>query len=52
MRKMFDVGLGELLIIAFVAAVILGPTRCIKIFREAGKWLKKIETEWKTLKTD
>jgi sec-independent protein translocase protein TatB len=47
---MFDVGLGELLVITFLAIVILGPKRCVEVFREAGKWLKKLEAFWNDAK--
>jgi len=43
---MFDIGLGELAIIAFVALIFLGPGRCTRLFGKAGRWLKKIEAEW------
>jgi Sec-independent protein translocase protein TatA len=44
------VGLGELLVIALVAVVVLGPKRCADVFREVGKLLKKIEAEWNDAK--
>ena len=47
---MLDIGFGELLVVVLVAIVMLGPDRCIKLFREAGKVWKRIETQWKDVK--
>lgn len=47
---MFDVGLGEFLLIVLVAVVILGPQRSAGVFRELGKWFRKLEAEWNDAK--
>lgn len=49
---MFDIGLGELLVIGLVAVFFLGPERSKKLFAEVGKWLKKIEAEWTAAKKE
>ncbi|MEE8321482.1 MAG: Sec-independent protein translocase protein TatB [Gammaproteobacteria bacterium] len=38
---MFDIGFWELIIIAIVALIIVGPERLPSFAREAGKWLGK-----------
>lgn len=43
---MFDVGLGELIVILFLATVLLGPERCVKLAKDLGAWIKKIEANW------
>ncbi|OGI48952.1 MAG: twin arginine-targeting protein translocase TatB [Candidatus Muproteobacteria bacterium RBG_16_65_34] len=39
---MFDVGLSELLLIAVVALIVLGPKRLPEVARAAGRWLARI----------
>lgn len=43
---MFDIGLGELLMIGLVAVLFLGHERSKKLFTEFGGWLKRIEALW------
>jgi len=38
---MFDIGFWELIIIAVVALIIVGPEKLPSFAREAGKWLGK-----------
>ena len=38
---MFDIGFWELIIIAIVALIIIGPERLPSFAREAGKWFGK-----------
>ncbi len=49
---MFDIGLGELLIVGLVAFLFLGPERLKKFFSELGGWLKKIEAQWTAAKKE
>ena len=37
---MFDIGCSELLVIAVVALVVLGPDRLPKVSRFAGLWVR------------
>lgn len=43
---MFDIGLGELLVVLILATVLLGPEKCLKFARELGAWIRKIEARW------
>jgi len=47
---MFDMGLGELLLVIIVAIFMFGPERCTRLFREAGRVWSKIEADWKDMK--
>jgi len=39
---MFDIGFWEIIIIAVVALLIVGPDRLPQLARETGKWIGKI----------
>lgn len=39
---MFDIGFWELVIIALVALVVIGPERLPKFAHDAGRWIRKI----------
>ena len=43
---MFDLGFSELLVIAVVALVVLGPQRLPKAARFAGLWVRKARAPW------
>ena len=49
---MFDIGFGELLLIAVVALVVLGPERLPKAARLAGLWVRKARTQWNAVKAE
>ena len=49
---MFDIGFGELLLIAVVALVVLGPERLPKAARFAGLWVRKARAQWYSVKTE
>jgi len=49
---MFDVGFSELLIIAVVALVVLGPERLPKAARFAGLWVRKARAQWYSVKSE
>jgi sec-independent protein translocase protein TatB len=40
----FDIGLGELAIIAFVAVLVFGPDKLPELARQAGRFLHKAKT--------
>ena len=43
---MFDLGFSELLLIAMVALVVLGPERLPKAARFAGLWARRARAQW------
>ena len=49
---MFDIGLSEVMIIAIVALVVLGPERLPKAARLAGFWVRKARAQWYTVKAE
>lgn len=49
---MFDVGFSELLLIAVIGLLVLGPQRLPKAARMAGMWLRKARTSWQSVKAE
>lgn len=49
---MFDVGFNEILIIAVVALLVLGPERLPKAARLTGLWVRKARTQWLSVKAE
>ena len=49
---MFDVGFSELLIIAVVALLVLGPERLPKAARFAGLWVRRARAQWSSVKAE
>jgi len=49
---MFDVGFSELLVIAVVALLVLGPERLPKAARFAGLWVRKARSHWNSVKAE
>jgi sec-independent protein translocase protein TatB len=49
---MFDIGFSELLLIAVVALVVLGPERLPKAARFAGLWVRKARAQWYSVKSE
>ena len=49
---MFDVGFSELIIIAIVALLVLGPERLPKAARLAGLWVRKARAQWYSVKAE
>ena len=49
---MFDIGFRELLIIAVVALVVLGPERLPKAARFAGLWVRRARAQWYSVKSE
>lgn len=47
---MFDIGFSELLVIAVVALVVLGPERLPKAARFAGLWVRRARAQWDSVK--
>ena len=49
---MFDVGFGEILLIAVVALLVLGPERLPKAARFAGLWVRRARAQWYSVKAE
>ena len=49
---MFDIGFSELLVIAVVALVVLGPERLPKAARFAGLWVRRARNQWDSVKLE
>ena len=49
---MFDIGFSELLVIAVVALLVLGPERLPKAARFAGLWVRKARQQWYSVKSE
>ena len=49
---MFDIGFSELLVIALVALVVLGPERLPKAARMAGMWMRRARQQWQAVKSE
>ena len=49
---MFDIGFSELLVIALVALVVLGPERLPKAARFAGLWVRRARAQWYSVKNE
>lgn len=49
---MFDIGFTELLLIAVVALVVLGPERLPKAARFAGLWVRRARAQWYSVKSE
>lgn len=49
---MFDIGFSELLVIAVVALIVLGPERLPKAARFAGLWVRRARAQWHSVKAE
>lgn len=49
---MFDFSFGEMLIVALVALVVLGPERLPKAARFVGLWVRKARGHWYSMKSE
>ncbi|WP_238346129.1 Sec-independent protein translocase protein TatB [Luteimonas saliphila] len=49
---MFDIGFTELLLVAVVALVVLGPERLPKAARFAGLWVRRARAQWVSVKSE
>ena len=49
---MFDFGFSELVIIAVVALIVLGPERLPKAARFAGLWVWRARAQWYSVKSE
>ena len=49
---MFDIGFSELVFIAVVALVVLGPERLPKAARFAGLWIRRGRAQWHSVRSE
>ena len=49
---MFDVGFSELLVIAMVALLVLGPERLPRAARFAGLWVRRARAQWHSVRAE
>ncbi len=49
---MFDIGFPELVVIAIVALIVLGPERLPKVARFAGLWVRRARAQWHSVKDE
>lgn len=49
---MFDFSFGEMLMVALVALVVLGPERLPKAARFTGLWVRKARAHWYSVKSE
>jgi sec-independent protein translocase protein TatB len=49
---MFDIGFSELLLIAVVALLVLGPERLPEAARFTGLWVRKARAQWYSVKSE
>jgi sec-independent protein translocase protein TatB len=49
---MFDIGMGELGLIAVVGLLVLGPERLPRVARTAGILLRKARQSWQSVRAD
>ena len=49
---MFDIGFSELLIIAVVALLVLGPERLPKAARFTGLWVRRARAQWYSVRSE
>ncbi|MFC7301770.1 Sec-independent protein translocase protein TatB [Cognatiluteimonas weifangensis] len=49
---MFDIGFSELLVIAVVALLVLGPERLPKAARLTGLWVRRARAQWHAVRAE
>lgn len=49
---MFDFGFSEMVVVALVGLIVLGPERLPKVARQAGQWLGKLQRYVADVKAD
>ncbi len=49
---MFDFGFSEMLVVAVIALLVLGPERLPKAARFAGLWVRKARAQWYSVKSE
>jgi|SRR5690606_9268271 len=49
---MFDIGFSELLLVALVALLVLGPERLPRAARFVGLWVRRARAQWHSVKAE
>ena len=49
---MFDIGFGELLLLAVIALIVVGPDRLPEFARVVGVWVSRINRTMQTVRHD
>ena len=49
---MFDIGFSELVLIAVVALIVLGPERLPRAARFAGLWVRRARAQWYSVRSE
>lgn len=49
---MFDIGFSELLVVAVVALLVLGPERLPRAARFTGLWVRRARAQWYSVKSE
>src|SRR5690606_41997613 len=49
---MFDIGFAELVFIAVVALIVLGPERLPRAARFAGLWVRRARAQWHSVRSE
>lgn len=49
---MFDLGFSELVVIALIALIVLGPERLPKAARFAGLWIRRARAQWYSVRSE
>lgn len=49
---MFDIGFSEMMVLAVVALVVIGPERLPKVAKQAGEWMGKLRRYVDDVKSD
>ncbi len=49
---MFDFSFGEMMVVALVALIVLGPERLPKAARFTGLWVRRARAQWYSVKSE
>ncbi len=49
---MFDFGLGEIVVLALIALIVVGPDQIPSVARLFGNWIRQARTVWSRLNED
>ena len=49
---MFDIGFSELLLVAFIALLVIGPERLPRVAYKAGQWIARIQKYIQNARSD
>ena len=49
---MFDIGFSELLLVALVALLVLGPERLPRAARFVGLWVRRARAQWHSVRAE